>query len=136
MDDDLFEKVTAEIAKRSEIETFIPMLQNEPLLDKHIFEKVKRFKERTSGRVRDMTVTVDTETDLTLPLISGTPSVSPGPSGWYRGDVGVADRHRTLGGRCEPGQKTEQGGLATAAAPRHGNARAAGDEQVSAIQSP
>ncbi len=57
MDDDLFEKVTAEIAERSEIETFIPMLQNEPLLDKHIFDKVKRFKERTAGRVRVELVT-------------------------------------------------------------------------------
>src|SRR5258708_8205703 len=57
MDDDLFEKVTAEIDERSEIAHFIPMLKNEPLLDKHIFDKVKRFKERTAGRVRVELVT-------------------------------------------------------------------------------
>jgi radical SAM protein with 4Fe4S-binding SPASM domain len=57
MDDDLFDKVAAEIAEHSEIETFIPMLQNEPLLDKHIFEKITRFKERTGGRVRVELVT-------------------------------------------------------------------------------
>lgn len=57
MDDELFDKVAAEIAERTEMDTFIPMLQNEPLLDKHIFEKVKRFKERTGGRVRVELVT-------------------------------------------------------------------------------
>ncbi|MGH7617056.1 MAG: radical SAM protein, partial [Gemmatimonadaceae bacterium] len=51
MDDDLFDKITDEIARHPEVETFVPMLQNEPLLDKHIFEKIARFKRRTAGRV-------------------------------------------------------------------------------------
>ena len=57
MDDDLFEKVSAEIAAHPEVDTFIPMLQNEPFLDKHILEKVRRFKERTNHRVRVELVT-------------------------------------------------------------------------------
>lgn len=51
MDDDLFDKITDEIAEHPEVETFVPMLQNEPFLDKHIFEKIARFKRRTAGRV-------------------------------------------------------------------------------------
>jgi radical SAM protein with 4Fe4S-binding SPASM domain len=51
MDDALFDKVIDEIAQHSEVETFVPMLQNEPFLDKHIFEKIARFKRRTAGRV-------------------------------------------------------------------------------------
>jgi radical SAM protein with 4Fe4S-binding SPASM domain len=51
MDDELFDKVIDEIARHPEVETFVPMLQNEPLLDKHLFEKIARFKQRTAGRV-------------------------------------------------------------------------------------
>jgi radical SAM protein with 4Fe4S-binding SPASM domain len=51
MDDDLFDKVTDEIARQPEVSTFIPMLQNEPFLDKRLFEKIARFKQRTGGRV-------------------------------------------------------------------------------------
>ena len=51
MDDALFDKITDEIARHPEVETFVPMLQNEPFLDKHIFEKIARFKARTAGRV-------------------------------------------------------------------------------------
>jgi len=51
MDDALFDKVIAEVAEHSEVDTFIPMLQNEPFLDKHLFEKIKRFKRVTGGRV-------------------------------------------------------------------------------------
>lgn len=51
MDEGLFDKITDEIAGRPEVNTFIPMLQNEPFLDKRLFEKVARFKQRTGGRV-------------------------------------------------------------------------------------
>jgi radical SAM protein with 4Fe4S-binding SPASM domain len=51
MDPALFDKVTDEIASRPEIDTFVPMLQNEPFLDPQIFEKVKAFKKKTQGRV-------------------------------------------------------------------------------------
>ena len=51
MDDDLFDKIIDEIARHPEVDTFVPMLQNEPFLDKHIFEKIARFKQRTAGRV-------------------------------------------------------------------------------------
>ena len=57
MDDALFDKVASEIAEHPEAGTFVPMLQNEPFLDKHIFEKVKRFKALTGGRVRVELVT-------------------------------------------------------------------------------
>jgi hypothetical protein len=52
MDDALFDKVTDEIARHPEVETFVPMLQNELFLDKHIFEKIARFKARTAYRER------------------------------------------------------------------------------------
>jgi radical SAM protein with 4Fe4S-binding SPASM domain len=57
MDEALFDKITEEIAGRSDVDTFIPMLQNEPFLDKRLFEKVRRFKERTGGRVKVELVT-------------------------------------------------------------------------------
>jgi radical SAM protein with 4Fe4S-binding SPASM domain len=57
MDDELFEKVIAEIAERPEVQTFIPMLQNEPLLDKKLFDRIARFKELTRGRVQVELVT-------------------------------------------------------------------------------
>lgn len=51
MDDALFDRIVEEIARHPEVETFVPMLQNEPFLDKHIFDKIARFKRRTGGRV-------------------------------------------------------------------------------------
>ena len=51
MDDALFEKVVAEIAARPESRAFVPMLQNEPLLDRKLFERIARFRELTGGRV-------------------------------------------------------------------------------------
>ena len=57
MADDLFEKVIAEIAAHPEVKAFVPMLQNEPLLDKRLFEKIARFREVTGGRVQVELVT-------------------------------------------------------------------------------
>lgn len=57
MDDALFEKIVAEVAARSDVDTLIPMLQNEPFLDKRLFDKVARIKAATSGRVRVELVT-------------------------------------------------------------------------------
>ena len=57
MEDALFDRVTDEIARHPEVKAFIPMLQNEPFLDRRIFEKVKRFKAATGGRVRVELVT-------------------------------------------------------------------------------
>jgi len=57
MEDALFDRVTEEIARHPEAKVFVPMLQNEPFLDKRIFEKVKRFKSVTGGRVRVELVT-------------------------------------------------------------------------------
>jgi len=47
----LFDKITAEIAEHPGIHAFIPMLQNEPLLDKLLFDRLRRFREATSGRI-------------------------------------------------------------------------------------
>lgn len=57
MDDELFDKVLEEVAAHEECTTLIPMLQNEPFLDKHIFDKVRRIKQRTGGRVEVELVT-------------------------------------------------------------------------------
>lgn len=57
MDDALFEKVIAEVAARPEVHTFVPMLQNEPLLDRRLFERIARFRAVTGGRVRTELVT-------------------------------------------------------------------------------
>jgi len=57
MDDTLFEKVIAEIAERPEVHTFVPMLQNEPFLDKKLFDRIARFKQITRGRVEVELVT-------------------------------------------------------------------------------
>lgn len=57
MDDALFEKVIAEIAEHREVDTFIPMLQNEPFLDKQLFAKIQRFKALTAGRIKVELVT-------------------------------------------------------------------------------
>jgi len=57
MDDALFDRVVDEIARHDEVETFVPMLQNEPLLDKRLFEKIAQVKRATGGRVRVELVT-------------------------------------------------------------------------------
>lgn len=57
MADDLFEKVIAEIAEQPSVKTFVPMLQNEPLLDKRLFDRIARFREITGGRVKVELVT-------------------------------------------------------------------------------
>jgi radical SAM protein with 4Fe4S-binding SPASM domain len=57
MDDALFETVIAEIADRPEVRAFVPMLQNEPLLDRRLFERIARFRELTGGRVEVELVT-------------------------------------------------------------------------------
>lgn len=57
MDDTLFEKVVAEIADRREVHTFVPMLQNEPFLDKKLFDRIAHFKRITRGRVEVELVT-------------------------------------------------------------------------------
>jgi radical SAM protein with 4Fe4S-binding SPASM domain len=51
MDDALFDKVAEEIATREEVRTFVPMLQNEPFLDKRLFDRIASFKQRSEGRV-------------------------------------------------------------------------------------
>src|SRR5262249_43399234 len=51
MEDALFDKVIAEIAEHPEVDTFIPMLQNEPFIDPHLFDKIRRFKDLTRGRI-------------------------------------------------------------------------------------
>src|SRR5687767_8924985 len=57
MDDALFEKIVAEIADRAEVHTFVPMLQNEPFLDRKLFDRIARFKQITHGRVEVELVT-------------------------------------------------------------------------------
>src|SRR3954464_10015057 len=51
MDDDLFEKVVAEIAQHPETHGFIPMLQNEPLLDKKLFDRLRLFREVAGDKI-------------------------------------------------------------------------------------
>lgn len=51
MDEALYDRIVAEIAEHPEVDTFIPMLQNEPFLDKRIFDMIARFKTATAGRV-------------------------------------------------------------------------------------
>jgi len=51
MDDTLFDRITDEIAEHPEVDTFVPMLQNEPFLDRRILDRVKAFKQKTGGRV-------------------------------------------------------------------------------------
>lgn len=57
MADDLFEKVLDEIAERPEAAAFVPMLQNEPLLDKRLFERIAAVKSRSGGRIEVELVT-------------------------------------------------------------------------------
>ena len=50
-----FDKVVAEIAEHPETHSFIPMLQNEPLLDKKLFDRLRRFRDAggRQDRARD-----------------------------------------------------------------------------------
>jgi MoaA/NifB/PqqE/SkfB family radical SAM enzyme len=57
MDDDLFDRIAAEIAGRPESSTFIPMLQNEPFLDKRLFDRIARFRAMAGPRVEVELVT-------------------------------------------------------------------------------
>lgn len=57
MEDGLFEKVLDEIAAHPEAGAFVPMLQNEPLLDKRLFERIAAVKDRTGGRIEVELVT-------------------------------------------------------------------------------
>lgn len=57
MEDWLFDKVTAEIAEHPEIGAFVPMLQNEPLLDKVLFDRLRRFRQLVGDRVEVELVT-------------------------------------------------------------------------------
>lgn len=57
MDDALYDRIVAEIAEHPEVQTFIPMLQNEPFLDKRIFDMIARFRTATGGRVMTELVT-------------------------------------------------------------------------------
>jgi radical SAM protein with 4Fe4S-binding SPASM domain len=51
MDDELFDKVAAEISLHPETHSFIPMLQNEPLLDKKLFDRLRRFREVAGDKI-------------------------------------------------------------------------------------
>jgi radical SAM protein with 4Fe4S-binding SPASM domain len=57
IDDALFEKVVVELAAHPEVHTFVPMLQNEPLLDRRLFERLARFREVAGPRVKTELVT-------------------------------------------------------------------------------
>jgi MoaA/NifB/PqqE/SkfB family radical SAM enzyme len=57
MDEDLFDRIAAEIASRPEARTFIPMLQNEPFLDKWLFDRIARFRALAGHRVEVELVT-------------------------------------------------------------------------------
>ena len=57
MEDALFDKVASEIAEHPETHSFIPMLQNEPLLDKKLFERLRRFRDLSGERIEMELVT-------------------------------------------------------------------------------
>lgn len=57
MEDWLFEKIISEIAEHPEIGALVPMLQNEPLLDKKLFDRLRRFRELVGDRVEIEMVT-------------------------------------------------------------------------------
>ena len=50
MSDELFKKIIDEIAKESKTSSILPYLQNEPLLDEKIFEKIKYIKKISDGK--------------------------------------------------------------------------------------
>ena len=51
MEDWLFEKIIDEVAGRPEVKALVPMLQNEPFLDKALFERIASFKRKAGPRV-------------------------------------------------------------------------------------
>jgi radical SAM protein with 4Fe4S-binding SPASM domain len=58
MDDALFDKIVAEVAEhREHLQIFAPLLQNEPFLDKHLFSRLRRFKQATGGQIETELVT-------------------------------------------------------------------------------
>jgi radical SAM protein with 4Fe4S-binding SPASM domain len=57
MDDALFQKIITELARHPEMHTFVPMLQNEPLLDKKLFDRLRLFRELAGDRVEIELVT-------------------------------------------------------------------------------
>lgn len=57
MDDALFERLLAELVAHPEVSTVVPMLQNEPLLDRRLWEKVAAVKRASAGRLRVELVT-------------------------------------------------------------------------------
>jgi radical SAM protein with 4Fe4S-binding SPASM domain len=57
MDDDLFDRIAEEVASRPEARSFVPMLQNEPFLDKRLFDRIARFRAMAGHRVQAELVT-------------------------------------------------------------------------------
>lgn len=57
IDDALFERIAAEVAADPHATTFVPMLQNEPFLDKRLFERIARFRALAGARVEVELVT-------------------------------------------------------------------------------
>lgn len=57
MDDALLDKLLAEVAAQPLVRTFIPMLQNEPLLDKRLFRRLAEVKAQSGGRIGTELVT-------------------------------------------------------------------------------
>jgi radical SAM protein with 4Fe4S-binding SPASM domain len=53
----LWDKLVDEIIEHPEVQTFIPMLQNEPFLDTRILERIRDFKIRCKGRIEVNLVT-------------------------------------------------------------------------------
>ena len=57
MAEDLFDRIAAEVAARPEARSFVPMLQNEPFLDKRLFDRIARFRAAAGHRVEVELVT-------------------------------------------------------------------------------
>lgn len=57
MEEDLFDRIAEEVASRQEARTFVPMLQNEPFLDKRLFDRIARFRRVAGPRVEVELVT-------------------------------------------------------------------------------
>ena len=57
MDEALFDRIAEEVASRQESRTFVPMLQNEPFLDKRLFDRIARFRRVAGPRIEVELVT-------------------------------------------------------------------------------
>ena len=57
MEDALFDRIAEEVASRPEVRSFVPMLQNEPFLDKKLFDRIARFRAAAGHRVQVELVT-------------------------------------------------------------------------------